>query len=285
METKNESIKNRESWLKVGVVCVLTVVVAYKFVVSPFNLTDFKFGELLALLLALFAIAMSVVFYLKASETANTFYDNTYKFTNDMSEILGRIEAGFGEKLKHLDEGYSGLLDRFDKIPFDREKAREQVEQGEEEIKKKEQERNKLIEDLAEKARLVDKQKVELFELLRTKESELDDAKKQLERAQRELDRDPNEDPKTGTRYDIFLRPVDDSAVQRLIEYLGGAAWVNKASDADIEKKFRKLWTRHDIAGFWRFVLQNKLRTDDTGGISESGLLKIRAHAKQMYSR
>ena len=39
----------------------------------------------------------------KATDTSNNFYDNSYKFTKEISEILGRIEAGFGEKLKHID--------------------------------------------------------------------------------------------------------------------------------------------------------------------------------------
>jgi hypothetical protein len=86
-------------------------------------LSEFNFSDLLALFLAMFSIALAVLFYLKASETSNVFYDNTYKFTKDVSEILGRVEAGFGEKLQHLNEGYTGLKSVVEKIPFDREKA------------------------------------------------------------------------------------------------------------------------------------------------------------------
>jgi hypothetical protein len=74
------------------------------------DLTSFDFKDFLFLIVALFSLLLSIAFYFKATETSNTFYDNTYKFTQTVSEILGRIEAGFGEKLQHLDVGYSRLL-------------------------------------------------------------------------------------------------------------------------------------------------------------------------------
>jgi hypothetical protein len=66
------------------------------------NLSGFAFSDLLSLLLALFSVWLSVAFYLKASDTSNKFYDNTYRFTSNISELLGRIEERFGERLRHL---------------------------------------------------------------------------------------------------------------------------------------------------------------------------------------
>jgi len=63
-------------------------------------------STLLSLLLALFSVALSALFYFKATDTSNAFYDNTYKFTKEIAELLVKIESGFGEKLRHLDEGY-----------------------------------------------------------------------------------------------------------------------------------------------------------------------------------
>ena len=68
--------------------------------------------DLLAILLAFFSIGLAVFFYFKSSEESSRFYANSYDFTKDMSEMLGRIEAGFGEKLRHIDEGYTHISDK-----------------------------------------------------------------------------------------------------------------------------------------------------------------------------
>lgn len=179
---KSQEIRNRESWLKVIIILLFAFIIAWKLATSTinFNFSDFKFTDLLSLLLSIFAIGMSVQFYFKANDTANTFYDNTYKFTKDFSEILGRIEAVFGERLRHLDEGYAGLRDKFEKMPIDPVRAEKQVKKEEEEVKKTEQERNKLIETLAEKARLQEDEKDELFKKLREKDVMLENAKREL---------------------------------------------------------------------------------------------------------
>ncbi|MFQ1656751.1 hypothetical protein [Aeromonas sp. A600556] len=147
------------------------------------DLASFSFNDFLALVLALFSVALSVAFYFKANEASNQFYDNTYKFTKDMSEILGRIEAGFGEKLRHLDEGYSGVRDRLDRIPHYGATPSE-VKSEEEEIIRKEQEQRALIEELAEKAKLAEHEKKELFANLEEKHKELERAKNELRKMQ-----------------------------------------------------------------------------------------------------
>jgi myosin heavy subunit len=186
-----ENIKNRESWLKVTVIAVFSGLVAWELATSPIAITlsDFRISDLLSLIMALFAVGLSVAFYFKATDSSNAFYDNTYKFTKEVSEILGRIEAGFSERLRHLDEGYAGLRDRFDRIPIDQVKAERQVKQELEEVKKKEQERNQLIESLAQKAKLQENEKRVVFEQLREKDDELQNAKRQLMFLQRRLER------------------------------------------------------------------------------------------------
>lgn len=86
---------------------------------TTLDLSGFSFNDLLAFLLAfllaLCCVWLSMSFYLKAGDTSNRFYDNTCKFTKDISEILGRIDEGFGERLRHLDEGYAGIGDRVDR--------------------------------------------------------------------------------------------------------------------------------------------------------------------------
>ncbi|MCP4897562.1 MAG: hypothetical protein GY906_11375 [bacterium] len=199
--TPEEKVRNRNSWLKVGVITVVTVLLAWKLSTAsiPVDLTAFEYSDLTNLLLAFFAIGLSVAFYFRATETSNRFYDNSYSFTRDMSEILGRIEAGFGERLKHLDEGYSGLRDRFDSFPFDKTEAQHDIQEGEQTVKKVEEERTELLEKLMLRAQVQDEEKMQLFDQIKRQDKELEDSRheltilreqmKEAERAERQTSR------------------------------------------------------------------------------------------------
>ena len=185
---------NKSGFLSFGnikdiLIIAFITVVTWKLVNSniSINIETFTFTDLLSVLLAFFAIALSAAFYFKATDSSTLFYDNTYKFTKDVSEILGRIEAGFGEKLKHIDEGQNGLRDKFDKMPFDIQEAKEEEKQEEENIKLQEKERNKIILDLMEKARVAGEDKDELLAELEKHSKELDHSRMELRRLQREI--------------------------------------------------------------------------------------------------
>ncbi len=170
-----DKIADRNSWLRIFVVSSITIMLCYKLTTTDFSraMEGFDFSDLLSLFLAMFSIALAVLFYLKATDTSNTFYDNTYRFTRDVSEVLGRVEAGFGEKLKHLDEGYSGLKSAVERIPFDTQKAELEIQEEQEQLERVEKERIELIENLATRAQLEEKEKTKLFEQLQEQDREL----------------------------------------------------------------------------------------------------------------
>ena len=89
---------------KSACLAIATIVLSIKVINSPFSI-NLDAATLISLLLALFAIWLSALFYFKATETSNAFYDNTYKFTRDVAQLLAKMESGFGERLKNLDEG------------------------------------------------------------------------------------------------------------------------------------------------------------------------------------
>ena len=167
-------------------VIALTSVIVYR-IATAHSFPQFDFTAFLSLLMAFFAVALSALFYFKATESSNLFYDNTYKFTKDISEILGRIEAGFGERLRHLDEGYSGLRDRFEKLPFDVSKAKEKEEKEKQEVAKKEAELQHMFEELAKRAKLAEGEKTALFARLEQTQQELDLSRRDLLRVQRRI--------------------------------------------------------------------------------------------------
>lgn len=193
-ENKDKSLLTLKNIRDVLLICLI-IVITWKLINSNINVSikEFSFTDLLSVFVSFFAIALSVAFYFKATETSNRFYDNSYSFTKEISEILGRIEAGFGEKLKHIDEGYAGIRDRFDQFPFDANKAKEDIEAEKEEIEKKEKEQNDLLEDLAKKAKLAVAEKEQLFRTMEKTHQELDLAKSDLRRMQRNMIKHEND--------------------------------------------------------------------------------------------
>jgi DNA-binding transcriptional regulator GbsR (MarR family) len=187
--TTDEKIALRNSWLKIGVIGSVIAVLVVKIWQADFTqaFSGFDFSDLLSLFLAIFSISLAVLFYLKATDTSNVFYDNTYRFTKDVSEILGRVEAGFGERLRHLDEGYTGLKSAVEKLPFDRAKAEEEIKEEEEQLQKVEQERAELFESLAKRAQLQEEEKSSLFARLKEQDEELASARRELHYLRRRL--------------------------------------------------------------------------------------------------
>jgi hypothetical protein len=112
-------------------IIILLGVGAWRLAWVSFNidLSNFEFSDLLAMILALFAVGMSVAFYFKTTDSSNQFYDNIYNFTQKTSEILGRIEERFGERLKHLDEGYGRMQSHFEGLAQSSDEITKEVEE------------------------------------------------------------------------------------------------------------------------------------------------------------
>ncbi|MFZ2783582.1 MAG: hypothetical protein WAZ36_04225 [Sediminibacterium sp.] len=190
VDNKNDKMSNGQtdikllSWYKFIVGLLFSGLVVYKLAVSnfTFDFSKFDFNALLALLLSLFAIALSVAFYFKATDTSNLFYDNTYKFTKEISEILGRIEAGFGERLRHLDEGYTGLVSKFDNgfNEVNINETKEEIEKEKQKLKQEMGERNKIINSLIGKANLEKGEKEIILKQLKEREIEISKQKREL---------------------------------------------------------------------------------------------------------
>lgn len=159
------------------------------------SINNIDYTILLSFLLAFFSIVLSMMFYFKSNDSSNQFYDNTYKFTKDISTILGRIEAGFGEKLQNLDKGYSGLLDRMDKNPTsvkDIEETKIDKKEVEQSLRSEIKERNQIIQTLIEKSQLEQKEKEEIKQSLFGKEKAILKLERELRFLQRRLENQKN---------------------------------------------------------------------------------------------
>jgi hypothetical protein len=173
------------------VLILLILVVGVRFATADFNidLKDFSFTDLLSLFLAVSSVALSALFYFKADESSRTFYTHTYKFTKDVSEMLGRIDAGFGEKLRNIDQGYIGLSQKFDRFSIDPSYAASKAEESEAkkaEIQEQEATRDNIIEDLMRRADVAGVEKKELLQRLSSLTRELEQSKAELLEQRRE---------------------------------------------------------------------------------------------------
>ncbi len=189
----DESNQNKSGlwdWVKAISTLVIVGVVSYKIYLTPIDL-KVDFPTLLSLLLALFSVGLAALFYFKATETSNTFYDNTYNFTKDIAQLLVKMESGFGERLRNLDEGYSSMRDslqHYRENPSEKvEETKKKIESEKSEMDKVVQERNQIIQQLLERSNLQEEEKSTITEQLNEKEIELAEAQKELARMNKRL--------------------------------------------------------------------------------------------------
>ena len=188
-KSKNVSRASLWDWVKAISTLTIVGVFSYKVYLTTIELTV-DFPTLLSLLLALFSVALAALFYFKATDTSNTFYDNTYNFTKDIAQLLAKMESGFGEKLRNLDEGYSSMRDYLQSAPNqngDIETAKEKIAGEEEGIEKVIEERNQIVNSLIEKAQLQADDKEKIISQLSKKESELVAAQRELSQMKKRL--------------------------------------------------------------------------------------------------
>lgn len=179
-----------------GVVKALaTLAIVFVFCVkayqTPVQLT-IDFPTLLSLLLAIFSIALSALFYFKATETSNTFYDNTYKFTRDIAQLLSKIESGFGERLRHLDEGYASMRTYLETKSSVHDGAspditKQQIKDEKDEVVRVTEQRNHILRDLLNRSKLQEAEKKEFENQLAQKQGELENIQKTVARLERQL--------------------------------------------------------------------------------------------------
>lgn len=201
MMPENEGPIPRRSWLKLKdrwtpisiawavIVLAVGLVVADKLYRSDLSLSlvNLTTTDFLSLVLAFFSIWLSMMFYWKADESSQRFYDDTYKFTRDVSTMLGRIESGFGSHLQHLNENYGRLDNRMDRLTKTEKEAEDVVETKVEDVRSAQESTEKLFEDLAQKAKLDEREKAELEARLKETQAMLLHNSQELERARNAL--------------------------------------------------------------------------------------------------
>lgn len=190
---KDQTIEIINLIFKILLISSIVGVALFKVIVTNIDLSSFDFSDFLSLLLALFAMGLSILFYFKATDTSNQFYDNSYKFTKEFSIILGRIEAGFGERLKHIDEGYSQIANYY-KNPQTITEEEKKLEQSEEFVNKKEKEREEFIKSVLDRASFKDiEDKQRIVQQLEETRTELTKARIEINHLKSAIDKENDE--------------------------------------------------------------------------------------------
>lgn len=229
-------------WVKAISTLVLVGVFTYKVYSMPTTL-NIDFPTLLSLLLALFSVGLSALFYFKATETSNAFYDNTYKFTRDIAQLLVKIENGFGERLRNLDEGYSSMRTYLQGTPGKQgdsvEKTKQKLETEQQEIEKVIAERNEIVQHLVERSHLEQEEKEKVLSQLKSKEQELTEAQREVSKLNKRLfmERMTKKRERASPEIEERLTGFTHSQVVRKIGY----ERILEGSPASIRRNFDEL--------------------------------------------
>ena len=265
-------------WVKSIVLIAFTGVFSYKIIQTPMNL-QFDFPSFLSLLLALFSVGLAAMFYFKATDTSNTFYDNTYKFTRDIAELLVRIESGFGEKLKHLDEAYKGMQDRFDQLPsrLQVKDAKMEVKKEEKELEKIIKEKEELIQELVSKAQLRDEEKQKFLNALKEKEEALNDARNELRFLKRRLVM--AERAKMRNDDEIIIDPELRSFIRGPILHMLEPEYIAQKPTNFIQRRFNRI--KEDLPNEILHSMRKYDLIDSEGDLTTKGASLLRDYARK----
>ncbi|HHC6444926.1 TPA: hypothetical protein ACN35N_004435 [Vibrio parahaemolyticus] len=191
-EIKQEStVKGFDSWLhaKSIALIVLSGAIAIRLYDSKIEIA-MDTATLLSILLALFSVALSAMFYFKATETSNKFYDNSYRYTKDVAELLVKIESGFGERLKNLDEGYSSMREQIQNsssLENAIQQTKIHLKAEQEDIDKIKNEKDELLKKLFESSKLRKEEKESLASELEARDHELKESQRELAKLSKKL--------------------------------------------------------------------------------------------------
>ncbi len=214
-----DKIRNRNNILFIclipSVIFLLPVLFKFIFPDASLNLTNFGFSDLLATILAFFAISISFVFYFKASDTSNKFYNNTYTFTKDISEKLGRMEERFGQQLEYLNDGYNKVVELGAYKDLDKEDREAEIRKKEKELAEKQKSFEKTIENLIGNTKYPELDAKNLKKEINEKDLEIYELRKKIDKMKENLDK--LESPLDLSKYKIT--PAELKVLKYLVIY------------------------------------------------------------------
>lgn len=270
-ENNRDKLRDPDNWLKISVIGILTLVIAWKIITIPIRIANFDFNDLLFLVLAMFAIGLSAAFYFQAVQLKNDFNHSTLSFTKDMSEILGRIEAGLSESRGNPGEGSTSMQDRFEGPSYNSsiiEQTEKTIKQEQKELEQKEAERNDLIKDLLAKTSLQKEEQDCFFKTVIEKNDEINLLKQRINLLYNELEDMKSPHKKTGMKLTHISLGV------RLRNYLRrgilDSAIISASPPEEINEHFKSKLEMLDPIFIYSYMAHGYL--SPRGNLTEKGL-------------
>lgn len=268
---ENKSTNSVGQWFSWIITTIIVIVISIKILKSEFDFSQLQFGftDLLSIILALFAVWISINFYHKNNETSNKFYNNTYTFTKDISETLGRIEERFGEKLESLKEENKSLSNRVERYytgagatANDKEKDDKKEQEIQERLEKELSEKSMLLDEFAKKYKIAEQDKNQFVEILNAKTDEVRKLEKKLslfENPEQRIDENFNI-PSRIVSY-IRSRLIRDEDLRRIF------CMPDIMDNEDIKISFREISTRYNPSFLrdlekYEMINEDRLLTD-----------------------
>ncbi|MCW7478345.1 hypothetical protein ND856_13710 [Leptospira bandrabouensis] len=284
MDLKERNSKITENlipwWVWSIILISFSAVICYKLVISEFNF-QFDFPTFLSLFLSLFSVGLAALFYFKATDTSNSFYDNTYKFTQEIASLLVKIESGFGEKLSHLDDAYKGMRQSFDQLPnrWEIKETKKEIKKEEEEVENIIKEKDSIINDLLSKAKLDKNESEKIFNELKAKDSELTQAQKELDLLKKSL---------LNERTQIIFNEQIYNLSRNTLNYLENSIipeinpeFILSRPYHLVRKKFKT--TIQDKPDIIKQELRLNKIIDSNGELTEEGFISLQRLARRMF--
>ncbi|WP_342429321.1 hypothetical protein [Neobacillus sp. FSL H8-0543] len=157
-------IKNRNNWLSVLVIGLLAIVTSIKMLTSEFTM---DIPTLLTFLLSFFSIIISAIFYFKATEQSNAFYDRSFIHTKEIAEALSAMRGEFGKSLAMLEQSSNDMRTKFDDLPT-------RIAENAIYIRNSQSELTKALSEMETDIELTDDKKEQLQKIVQDQQKQLD---------------------------------------------------------------------------------------------------------------
>ncbi|WP_434766165.1 hypothetical protein [Pseudomonas triticicola] len=187
--------ENRRLWWDIVTgVCIVVIVIASAVKLFSGDVrVVVDFPTLLSLLFALFSVGLSALFYFKSTESSSLFYDNTYKFTSEVSLALTRMDSGLGEKMKLLENRYGDLKDYMQSGNYTRPESEvtvDAIDKEKAELEKVIGEKDSIIANLIESSTLGEVEKNKIRDELEEKNAKTRDLVAELDALKSKMERE-----------------------------------------------------------------------------------------------
>jgi len=169
MELRILNRNNILKWILVFVIVVFIIIGTFldKIII---NLTNFSFSDLIAIMISLWAVYISMLFYHKNNEASAEFYNNFYVFIKDVTEKIGKLDVGVNEKLTYLKDGF-----------FRPPTVNEEIKAEKEKYQQNEKEKQRIIDDLIRKSEMDKVEKDRLINTLTEMDYKLQESRNKIE--------------------------------------------------------------------------------------------------------